>query len=271
MNIAEKISRAKADYDSVYKFGRDEVVAIMDNVLDMEEYGGLRDKGYITDNRPDSMISNAGTWWDEFLSTTDGTKMFANWKSQYILYAKYGHAVVVDTATIMFNNSCIVKAPEVDTSNVTNNDITNGGCQGMFTNCSLLEHIGVLDIRNASVRSAFNNCPKLTTIDKLIVSENTFFHCTFDSCPSLVEIRFEGIIGNPHGNQYPIRLVDCRYLSAESAISALMCLKDYSGTDEEYLYTIKLHNDIWNRIDAYSKSPNGGSWQDYVLDKGWNY
>lgn len=257
-------------YDAGYDTGYDEITAIMDNVLDMEEFGGLRDKGYITNNRPSAMIANAGEWWDVFLRFSDGSKKFANWLSHYILYERFGHTLSVTNAACMFSGSNIIESPNVDTSKINNNAIVNGGCQGIFSNCANLKRVGTLDVRNASLRSGFNNCPKLTTIEKLIVSENTFFLYTFDLCKSLKEVRFEGTIGNPHGTSGKFRLMDCYDLSAKSIESALLCLKDYSGTDEANLYTIEMRNVLWDRIEAYSKAPTDSTWREYVANKGWN-
>lgn len=59
-------------------------------------------------------------------------------------------------------------------------------------------------------------------------------------------------------------------LTAESAKTILLALKDYSGTDEAHKYTLSLNAGTWTNLNADGElSPNGNTWREYADDKGW--
>ena len=51
--------------------------------------------------------------------------------------------------------------------------------------------------------------------------------------------------------------------------SIISCLKDYSGTDSEDLYSVLFTDDCWNNLEADSTAPDGGTWRTYVDNLGW--
>lgn len=61
-------------------------------------------------------------------------------------------------------------------------------------------------------------------------------------------------------------------LTAESAISIINALKDYSGTDKEFTQTITFSAETKSALEALgATSPNGNTWLEYIGDKGWLY
>lgn len=96
----------------------------------------------------------------------------------------------------------------------------------------------VLDFSNATdMNYTFSNCPKLESIEMLIVNENTKFTGTFIPTlnSKLKEIRFGGVIGQKLNVQY------CP-LSAESLRDIIGHLKDYSGSGTTYTLTLGATN-----------------------------
>lgn len=251
-----------------YAQGAAEGTAVLDNVYDIIEYNGGTP---LTDHRPQAVLDTAQSHWNEFTENgarTNYDNAFRKWKSKYI----YPKATIKPTsAEIMFyGNENIVELPDMDFSGVTDNS-EDGGCKSTFSRCRNLKKIGTIKIPYAGTRSMFNGSEKLREIKKLIVTEDTYFHFTFDACYALEEIRFEGTIGNPNGvTNGGLSFHTCYPLSAESVINVLTCLKDYSGTDEEYLYSVKFHSDTWARVEEYGKAPTGVTWKEYAMDKGWN-
>jgi hypothetical protein len=60
-------------------------------------------------------------------------------------------------------------------------------------------------------------------------------------------------------------------LSVDSAKSAILGLKNYSGTDKAYAYTFTLHANVWALLDAEgATAPGGVTWKTYVDNLGWN-
>lgn len=131
-----------------------------------------------------------------------------------------------------------------------------------------LSRIPTLDFTGITVDTGINYLlfgSYIKIIDKIIVKENHIMTNSFNYTNSLVEVRFEGVIGRN------ITLSAAFKLSAASAKSAILCLKDYSGTADEYIYTISFHADTWALLNAEGNaSPTGTTWAEYVSSLGWN-
>lgn len=136
---------------------------------------------------------------------------------------------------LLYANNVLVEVGDIDVSPV-------GQCGGMAMGCSSLRKIGLLTVgeRNTSYSSMFQNDVSLT------------------------EIRIAGVIACDLSFQWS------KLLSVESMKSIISCLKNYAGTDKELTYTIKFADECWAALEADSKSPNGGTWEEYVVSLGWN-
>ncbi len=64
-----------------------------------------------------------------------------------------------------------------------------------FRNCAITDTKVDIDVRGSNGTYVFNNAEKLVTVRKLIVDEITVYTGWFAYCSALVEIRFEGVIG----------------------------------------------------------------------------
>ena len=105
----------------------------------------------------------------------------------------------------------------------------------------------------------------IEAIEKIISSETTRWKTTaFQYDYSLSHVIFEGVIANT------IHLQDSPFLDIESMKSIISCLKDYSGTSNEYIYEVKFRDTCWAALEADSSAPDGNTWQAYVNAKGWN-
>lgn len=106
----------------------------------------------------------------------------------------------------------------------------------------------------------------IETIDKFIFTEEQNFTQTFGYAYSLKNIVFEGVIGRN------ISLKHSDKLTVESVKSLISCLKNYKGTENEYIYTVTLHENVWALLDAEGNaSPDGTTWREYVQNTlGWN-
>lgn len=133
---------------------------------------------------------------------------------------------------------------------------------------SKFTHLGVLNISNAPNTTGFLcGCRDLETIDEIIFpSSETVTHQYFaQNASALKNLTVGGgVIG---------RDIDFSYspLTPESMKSVILHLKDYSGTDEEFDYTVRFSEDCWTALEADSTSPSGGTWAEYVQGLGWLY
>lgn len=102
-----------------------------------------------------------------------------------------------------------------------------------------------------------------TRIERLICGETNVFATTaFQYAVGYEYIGFEGTIASSINLSWSP-------LCPESMKMAIMCLKDYSGTENELTYTIKFSDTCWIALEEDSAAPNGGTWENYVTSLGW--
>lgn len=59
-------------------------------------------------------------------------------------------------------------------------------------------------------------------------------------------------------------------LTVASMKSIISALKNYSGTDKEFTYSVVFKPACWEALEADSTSPTGTTWEEYVSSLGWN-
>jgi hypothetical protein len=155
---------------------------------------------------------------------------------------------------------CLEKAGRVlDTSQSTN-------VSEMFSGANLLEEVPAFDIgMTTAVNQLFAYCRKLKNIYLKNVRPIYSFYTSFTQCNSLEDVVIEGEIGMNFNIQYsPL-------LTVESAKSIITHLVNYSGTENEFAYSVTFHSDVWVRLDAEGNTaPDGNTWKEYVDNIGWN-
>lgn len=174
-------------------------------------------------------------------------------------YYGFKNSKITDLRGIFAKNNVVL-----DTSKVL--DI-----RGLFDS-STITHIGVVSTAGTH-RSwgyqLFANCRNLIDIEEIFCSEalnDTSYKTWFSNCNSLVSVKFSGVIkGDISFSASPL-------LNAGSAKSALMALANFSGTENEFAYSITFHSNVWDLLDAEGEtSPDGTTWKAYTDNKGWNY
>lgn len=246
---------------------------------------------------PTNVLASWDTHWNNFqksgsktdYSSTDlkaNSNSFTCWQSEYII-PKY--PIRPKKAWAMFYKCPnLIEAPEIDLSGVTDWVISGtSGCNNLFDQCKKLKRVGVLDVRNTSLRGAFSECNALESVEKMIVSENTFFKNTFSACYELKEIRFEGILSATrtdddygsttqadYGFSWNLDLAYSTKLSKDSIISLFECTRSGTGYIRDMYYTaigsitIALSLEAVNKAFETSSGANNGSssseWQELV-------
>jgi hypothetical protein len=112
----------------------------------------------------------------------------------------------------------------------------------MFVASSALTTIHGLDVSNAShnLTNLFTATSKISTINFVGTIPRTIY---FKECP----------------------------LTLECAKDILTRLVNYTGTQNESKYSIAFNEATWNLLNADGEvSPDGTTWENYVMDKGWN-
>lgn len=145
-------------------------------------------------------------YWGAFCSWTEAT-----FKPKY--------PIIATVSKSMFYMSSITEIPEIDLSGAT-----------------------------SALDNTFDYAGKLVTIGKIIFAESGTqkINAGFNGCRSLVNVTFEGVIGNS------IKLEDCSLLSLESMRSIITALKDYSGTGTTC--TLTLHADAKAKLTSADKA-----------------
>lgn len=108
---------------------------------------------------------------------------------------------------------------------------------------------------------------KIVTIDKIILPPEGYMRqisSAFDGCTQLENIIFEGVIDKS------INFAACP-LSKESMKNISSCLKNFTGTGEEYTYTVTFKATAFETLEEEgATSPNGNTWAEYIDDLKWN-
>jgi hypothetical protein len=133
---------------------------------------------------------------------------------------------------------------------------------------SAFTHLPVLDFRSAGKSSGSLGCGGKNTrkIDKIILTEEgQTLEDFFGYAGAMEEVEIEGKIADADLN-----IKNSPKLTLDSLKSILTALKDYSGTDNEYAYTVTLRSENWAVLEADgATAPNGQTWREYVGTKGW--
>lgn len=147
-----------------------------------------------------------------------------------------------------------------------------------FSNCTLgnytfdgavVSRLPELNMAKGTFTCFVRNCKSLVTIDKIICSStgNQNFTQTFNGCSKLKNIAFEGVIGRSIS-------FSVSPLSVESIKNIISRLKDYSGTDNEYTYTVTFKTSAFNALEAEGATAeyNGTActWAELIGFKKWN-
>lgn len=195
MTIADKITRAKADYDAVYEAGKKaQYDAFWDN---FQSYG----------NRKDYKLAFSREGWNDEtfkpkynMRVTSATQMFEMSRIVNLTKALKDNGVVLDTSK---------------STNVSN----------MFYYSQHIKQIPVIDVTNCSsnVIGLFGTCRALETVEKLILKNDgsTVIDRCFVNANSLRNIIIEGVIGqNGFDVQQSTKLSKASLTSIINALSA---------------------------------------------------
>lgn len=190
LTIAEKIARAKADYDEVYEAGK------------QEEYDRFWD-----------MIQAHGT-------RTEYNEAFGKWDCEYIR-PKYKDIQLSGYADAIFSLNHSLKKIEKEYFDFSKTPSMTTTANYTFFYCDKL--LEIQDIGLPSMTSyigTFQTDLELHTIEKLRCEEGTRWDNTFLNCYELVNIEIEGTIGQNGVNlQWSTKLSKASITSIINALS----------------------------------------------------
>jgi hypothetical protein len=256
MTLADKISRAKQDYDDVYNAGK------------AQGGGGGTDR--YDEGVEAGKKAQHREFWENFVSgrSIDMSYAFYGWNAS-AFYPKVNMAPY-QTGRMFYSFNSASKEPfnlkeRLEECGVTVDFSLSTNVAYMFSG-SYISDLPELKFINASkLEGLFNLCTCLETIEKLVLKDDgtqTFVTATFNAT-ALKHIEIEGKIGTD------ITFQVCP-LTVTSMKSIITHLVNYSGTDKAYTYTVKFSEACWEALEADSTSPTGTTWAEYVDDLGWN-
>lgn len=92
-----------------------------------------------------------------------------------------------------------------------------------------------------------------------------YYSSTFTSCSRLTDISF--VEGSVIGRSINFKSSP---LTVESAKRVITILEDYSGTADEYTYSVTFSASTLELLEAEgATAPNGDTWMNYIQSKGW--
>jgi hypothetical protein len=144
-----------------------------------------------------------------------------------------------------------------------------------FPKCTI---IGVSSFQEAGVNSWSASFPVVESIGDLAFAYSgigTFVQTAqvdlsisdkaFTSCGCLKNFSAGGTLVKSLNLSWAINL------TLDSAKNIITKLKDYAGTDNEYVYTVTFSAKTKELLEAEgATAPNGNTWLDYAQNKGWN-
>lgn len=206
-------------------------------------------------------------FWDAFQNNgkrTDYTQAFSyeGWTNKNF-NPKY--VIKPTNATQMFYRNQVL-SEEVE--GVINADFSN--CTNLtqaFQDFNKITRLGTLDLRKVTVATnAFAFMSALQKIDKIILDESSLAF-GFTSCISLSDVTIEGVVGNSMSFK-------TSPLTIGSMKSVISHLKDYSGTENEYTYTVTFKSSEFSALEAEGATAeyNGVActWAELIDNKKWN-
>ena len=167
MTVAEKILRAKDDYDAVYESGK------------VAEYDAFWDAYQENGNSKQYHYAFAGYGWND---ATFYPKYDIVMQSSCL--GAFQYSKITDIVERL--KECGV---ELDTSNCSN-------FQAMFAYATTKSLPTINTLKATSLTSIFTDCRSLERIEKLVVKKASTYGTCFKGCQVLKDIVFEGEIGN---------------------------------------------------------------------------
>lgn len=241
MSLAEKFKSIAENTKKIYDSGKNDGYALLwDTVM----------KSCTSSRYLEMFKGNA--WNDETFNPPYDLVLPAGACQRY-----FEDTLITDFAAIFERNGV-----KLDTSKATN-------VQGLFQYSDVLTRVPEISLKsiNADFRGSnlFAWCPKIHTVDKLILSPRTdaYYDLIFAGCHKLVNIVFEGTLYSSLSISYSSEL------SVDSMKSVINTLADYSGTDSEFTNTLTLHEEAWARLEGSGLAPTGTTWKEYVTTLGW--
>lgn len=195
----------------------------------------------------------------------------AQWTKEML--AQLPHPVRPKNAYMMFwtnTGEYVIINDFVEWCEETNFVLDFSNCVNAYYGLARLhsEHFGTLDFRKCTdlglLFYSHNNVRGVVKIDNFISSEITGFRTnTFQNAIRLTDIKMSGVVA------CSINLQACP-LNVESMKSVISALENYSGTDNEFKYTVSFSSNCLTALETEGNtSPNDNSWLEYIEDLGW--
>lgn len=135
----------------------------------------------------------------------------------------------------------------------------------MFQSCPNLEEFEDIGMPAGGYYFTWMECTKLKKVEVVRSTAGCTFSNPFKNCYALEELTIDGEIGKT------VVFTQNSKLTIDSLKSIINALVDYSGTENEFSYTLTLNSGCLATLEAEgATSPNGNTWVEYIDDKKWN-
>lgn len=246
MSVAEKILRAKDDYDAVYESG----------YAKGQAEGGDSEEAY-NEGFEAGKKSEYDAFWDEYQEKGvphmhhykfAGTRWNNNtFKPKYDIKPRYGSTYAFALSGITdIVASLATQGRVLDTKEASD---MRYFCYSMGSKTfPVMDLSGIATADLTKQSNIFNNATKLETIEKIVLKDGLTFSGWFDSCKALRDVRFEGSIGNNITLQYST------LLSGASIENIIGCLSDTASGKTLTLSKTAVNNAFseteWDALEA---------------------
>ena len=262
---SDEMAQAVRDISASAKEEQEKTVDITENGTTeiLPDEGKALSKVSVNTNVVDSYYD---AFWDNFQQNgerTDYYRAFGSYWADDSFAPKYdmifiiGNEAFRDCGSIDIVQRLKENNVFFDTSNATN-------LNHCFYNSNVTTVPTVSLAKVGSAFFLFYGCRYLHTIEKFIVHSNFTINNAFGGCVALKNIAIEGEIGTSFDIKYSP-------LTAESAKSIITHLVNYTGTENEFTYSVLFADSVWELLNAEgATAPGNITWEEYVNSIGWN-
>lgn len=147
----------------------------------------------------------------------------------------------------------------------TEMDLLEGGSLGQwFANSTVTRVPKIIFGKSSNPVNLFLTAAELETIDEVAFPYGMNVGINFLNCNALKNLTASGVWDkNTNAQSCP--------LTAESAKSILLACKDFTGTANEFKWSVTFSPTTLEYLEAEgATAPNGLTWLEYASSKGWN-
>lgn len=264
MSIVTDITRimnAKADIKTAIE---EKGVEVGDGLIDT--YAGKIAE--ITGGGGDDYRTQFWNGFQENGARTNFADGFRGWKNMHNYWCPIHDINPIEGSMMFYNATSNLGLPEMcEKAGINQIDWSKVQTFNQVFSYAKIPDIGVIDTRGSRSMSSILASSYVQKAHLILKEDGSqgAHSGAFTNATKLTDLTIEGKIGDT------VNLSTCTNLSTDSMKSVIMALLDWRVEDDTMVdaLTCGFSTNQWETLEASGKAPDGGTWEDYVISKGW--